>query len=108
MGDGADIALDAAMDDFELLERYRYADSATQYELGLIDEHGIEQFGADFKPNTLSKENAELIRKAKKWKPIRSKRHCPSCGSELVKKEGKFGTFMGCSTFPECKGSRSI
>jgi CRISPR/Cas system-associated exonuclease Cas4 (RecB family) len=28
---------------------------------------------------------------------------CPKCGEVLVKREGKFGAFMGCSDFPECK-----
>lgn len=28
---------------------------------------------------------------------------CPKCGEMLVKREGKFGAFMGCSDFPECK-----
>ena len=28
---------------------------------------------------------------------------CPICGSKLVVKEGKNGTFIGCSNFPSCK-----
>ena len=28
---------------------------------------------------------------------------CPECGSPLVLKEGKNGTFVGCSNFPTCK-----
>ena len=28
---------------------------------------------------------------------------CPICGAPLVKKEGKNGTFVGCSNFPTCK-----
>ena len=28
---------------------------------------------------------------------------CPRCGRELVKRSGKYGTFYGCSGFPECK-----
>ncbi len=27
---------------------------------------------------------------------------CPKCGNELVKRSGKYGPFMGCSTYPEC------
>jgi DNA topoisomerase I len=28
---------------------------------------------------------------------------CPNCGSELVAKTGRFGPFVGCSNYPECK-----
>lgn len=32
---------------------------------------------------------------------------CPICGKDTVLREGKFGKFYGCSTFPKCKGSRN-
>ena len=28
---------------------------------------------------------------------------CPNCGNELVAKTGRFGPFVGCSNYPECK-----
>ena len=28
---------------------------------------------------------------------------CPECGGELVKRNGKYGEFLGCSNFPECR-----
>ena len=28
---------------------------------------------------------------------------CPKCGSKLVQREGKYGSFMGCSNYPRCK-----
>lgn len=28
---------------------------------------------------------------------------CPACGRPMVRREGKFGPFMGCTGFPECK-----
>ena len=28
---------------------------------------------------------------------------CPECGNELVAKSGRFGPFVGCSNYPECK-----
>jgi Topoisomerase DNA binding C4 zinc finger. len=27
---------------------------------------------------------------------------CKKCGSKMVIKKGKFGKFLGCSTFPKC------
>lgn len=32
---------------------------------------------------------------------------CPKCGGELVKKNGKYGKFIGCSNFPKCKYTRN-
>ncbi len=28
---------------------------------------------------------------------------CPKCGGKLVMREGKYGTFIGCSNFPKCR-----
>ena len=33
---------------------------------------------------------------------------CPLCGSKLVKRRGKYGEFIGCSSYPLCKYSRSL
>jgi hypothetical protein len=33
---------------------------------------------------------------------------CPMCGGEMSKKVGVYGYFMGCNSFPKCKGSRKI
>lgn len=28
---------------------------------------------------------------------------CPRCGSNLINRNGKFGSFLGCSSYPKCK-----
>ncbi|OPY22511.1 MAG: Reverse gyrase [Methanobacterium sp. PtaU1.Bin097] len=33
---------------------------------------------------------------------------CPECGSELIKRSGRFGEFIGCKGFPKCRYTRSI
>ena len=33
---------------------------------------------------------------------------CPECGAELKKREGRYGSFYGCSSFPRCKYTRNI
>lgn len=33
---------------------------------------------------------------------------CPKCGSAMLIRHGKFGTFLGCTTYPECKGIVNI
>lgn len=36
------------------------------------------------------------------------KQPCPNCGSKMKVRHGKFGAFLGCSTYPECKGIVNI
>lgn len=33
---------------------------------------------------------------------------CPVCGSEMKVRHGKYGTFLGCTRYPECKGLINI
>ena len=33
---------------------------------------------------------------------------CPSCGKELVRRKGRFGEFIACSTYPTCKYTQNI
>ena len=35
-------------------------------------------------------------------------RKCPTCGRELVERNGKYGMFFGCKGFPECKYTEKI
>ena len=30
---------------------------------------------------------------------------CPKCGSRMVRRSGRYGSFMGCSRYPYCKGT---
>ena len=34
--------------------------------------------------------------------------NCPECGSELVKRKGRFGEFISCSAFPKCKYTKNL
>jgi DNA topoisomerase-1 len=35
-------------------------------------------------------------------------RDCPLCGNPLVYREGRYGRFVGCSTFPKCRHTEQI
>ena len=39
----------------------------------------------------------------KKKEPERTGESCPECGKELVIRKGKYGEFVACSNYPECK-----
>ncbi|MBI2356634.1 type I DNA topoisomerase [Candidatus Dojkabacteria bacterium] len=38
----------------------------------------------------------------------KSDEKCPECGSDMVVKLGRFGKFLSCSNFPECKGMKNL
>lgn len=33
---------------------------------------------------------------------------CPKCGAKMMKRNGRYGNFYGCSKFPYCKGTKNI
>ena len=33
---------------------------------------------------------------------------CPWCGGKLIKRNGRHGEFLGCSTYPKCRYTRNI
>lgn len=37
-----------------------------------------------------------------------SKPNCPKCQLDMVKRNGKYGSFWGCPSFPKCRGTRPI
>lgn len=48
-------------------------------------------------------------------KPVKNEKHtvedgveCPECGAGMVRRDGKFGPFYSCSTYPKCRGKRKI
>jgi DNA topoisomerase-1 len=43
-----------------------------------------------------------------KTEEIETEEVCEKCGSKMVIKWGKFGRFMACSAYPECKNTREI
>jgi DNA topoisomerase I len=39
---------------------------------------------------------------------IKSEEKCPECGQPMVMKSSRFGKFLACSNYPECKGKKSL
>lgn len=50
----------------------------------------------------------EAYEKMEKKQPEKVGELCPECGSELVYRNGRFGKFISCSTYPACKYTRQI
>lgn len=42
-----------------------------------------------------------LEKRIKEWETCQIQK-CPKCGEILISKKGKYGTFMGCITYPKC------
>ena len=60
----------------------------------------ISDFYNDFEPKLKHAQKSMPERKAE---PEKIGRACPECGNELVIKWGRFGKFISCSNYPECK-----
>ena len=62
----------------------------------------LDKFYKDFEPCIKNAfDNME------KKEPERIGEDCPNCGHPLVKRKGRFGEFIACSNFPECKFVKS-
>ncbi|MGZ6366652.1 MAG: type I DNA topoisomerase [Ktedonobacteraceae bacterium] len=65
----------------------------------------LRSFYGDFKV-TMEKAEAEMDRVQK---PVETMDElCPECGRNLVIRTGRFGRFISCSGFPECRYRRSV
>jgi DNA topoisomerase I len=53
-------------------------------------------------------ETAEKEMRDLKTEEIPTDENCDKCGSKMVIKWGKFGRFMACSAYPECKSTKEI
>ncbi len=65
----------------------------------------LRSFYSDFKV-TMDKAEAEMDRVQKPVEEIDE--ICPECGRNLVIRTGRFGRFISCSGFPECRYRRSF
>lgn len=80
-------------------------------ELDEIEEgklHWIEalkEFNAKFKVDL---QKAEVEMRDVKREEIPTDISCPECGKNLVKKWGRYGHFLACSGYPECKHTQEI
>lgn len=53
-------------------------------------------------------EEVEKVAKKVKMEIELAGKKCPECGKELIVRIGKFGKFLACSGFPECKHTESL
>jgi DNA topoisomerase I len=60
--------------------------------------------------STLKKPRRKAARRSKAKGPVANEPGvvCPLCGAPMVRRTGKHGAFLGCSRYPECKGTRNL
>ena len=58
----------------------------------------LNEFWQEFEPLV-----EEAFDKMEKKEPEKIGEKCPECGNDLVKRNGRFGEFIACSNYPECK-----
>lgn len=78
----------------------------------LAEYYGINPDGAHRALNDcrMNQQIFELLGKEMKNPSAAAKAvpKCPKCGSVLKKRNGKFGEFWGCSSYPDCKYTRNV
>ena len=63
-------------------------------------QQAVKEFYKDFEPKLKHAQESMPERKAE---PELVGRACPECGKDLIIKWGRFGKFISCSNYPECK-----
>lgn len=77
-----------------------------QVEAGEIDWKSLmANFWSGFKPSV---DEVAAHGESMRPEPELIGEKCPECGSDLVVKRGRFGEFIACTGYPECKYTRKI
>lgn len=58
----------------------------------------LEEFYKEFEPMV-----KDAFDNMEKKEPEKTGETCPECGKDLVKRNGRYGEFIACSNYPECK-----
>jgi len=67
----------------------------------------LRSFYGDFLENLeIADESIPKIDLKKETEPVG--RECPLCGSPLLYRQGRYGRFIGCSNFPQCRHTEQI
>lgn len=77
-------------------------------ELGKVKWQDIvDKFYKDFS-SQLAFASKQMGVSMPKQPPVESDIKCEKCGATMVYRDGKFGKFLACSNFPQCKNTKNI
>lgn len=92
-----------------VLRLYELNETILSYKVPILDNYN-ELYKIINDLNIVEKEkrneHIKKVKKIKKEKEINQKNICPKCGGNLVKRNGKYGEFIGCSNYPRCNFTR--
>ena len=74
----------------------------------VFDVEGVERLRARIerlREASTDEAKAEHVAQAKR---VQSGEVCPLCGGELVRRKGRYGAFLGCKNYPECRYTRGL
>jgi len=88
--------LEKERDDFGETGKLRFRPTEKGIKILRTAPHGVADRVATF---------LERLRGAVREAYVRARevRPCPDCGRAMARREGKFGPFLGCTSYPECK-----
>ena len=88
-------------DDGETVKIVKLIDKITNYKQILID-NTLDVENTIYKSNIIDKKERRGHVESVKNSKVDYTNKCPICGNDLVKKNGKYGEFLGCSNYPKC------
>ena len=74
-----------------------------QYPMVLVIHKGRQPQDVCINPNCKSKTSEEERKEIKKFEAGKLEKKCPKCGKNLVLRKSMYGSFFGCSGYPNCK-----
>lgn len=75
----------------------RYNDSTVNVILDHLVQNNVRELVSN-------REHVKNVRKAKSHSDNKiASGVCPQCGGQLVRRQGRYGTFVGCSNYPKCR-----
>ena len=105
-----EVVIDLLMDHFEEIFNYNYTakleENLDEIESGREDwVHTLREFYQEFSKE-LQQARKEMKNLKKEETPAGLK--CEKCGAEMVIRWGRFGRFIACSAYPECKNTKKV
>lgn len=76
-----------------------------------FDRHDDKGYRDDYRNDLIDEQHGEfkLTQEQDSPKPKLPYENlkCPECQGDMIARNGKYGKFWGCKSFPECKGTRN-
>lgn len=57
---------------------------------------------------TITNHNYNVTQYVKYKEELLNNEICPRCHSKLIRRSGRYGEFLGCSNYPNCKFNKKI